>query len=90
MSGHSRGRLLAEDEKTPFWEDLVLIAVPAIIAIIPDLLEFFCDSDRKSPKKPTKAGKDDPPKAESFAAYVLSRDPRKSEIFHVESRKSSS
>lgn len=70
--------MLNKDERPPFWEDLALVAVPAIIAIIPDLLQLFCGSESKTRKKEGRTSKEDTPKedtpkAESFSAYVRLR-----------------
>lgn len=58
-----------EDERNPFFEDLALVAVPALIAIIPDLLRIACGCEpRDEEDMPHKS--DPPPPTASFREYV--------------------
>jgi hypothetical protein len=59
--------MLHDEDRDDFYKELALVAVPALIAIIPSILEF-AKSD-----KDTDAKKKKDVKADSFQAYVADR-----------------
>ena len=58
---------MRDEDRDDFFKELALVAVPALIGIIPSILEFV-----KSDKDPHDKKKKDV-KADSFQAYVAAR-----------------
>jgi hypothetical protein len=59
--------MLHDEDRDDFYKELALVAVPALIAIIPSILEFAKGD------KDTDAKKKKDVKADSFQAYVAER-----------------